>query len=306
MNVYCILLLVSFGVGTSSSAGEGNTDPSNWMESFQNYNLVDLPIIPGTHHSALLTPAWFYTYLPWAWAKCQTMSLMNQLDNGVRFLDLRVFVDVEARDVIISHTFLSNTSLLEALIVIGEFLQLHPSEGLIVLLRRDFHFGVLTADAIALLSGIVRQSGLSIVDVPKESLGSVKVSDIAGKILLFTEEATLESNIPYLLRTQLEYRDVWRTSSMDEARDSVHDYMSKPYNHRPAAFGGVALDGQFGIWQPRHTSPGLNRWFVTNLTSSWASRKIGIVMIDFATPEILASLVQTNLDRTEREFEVVV
>lgn len=78
------------GVGASASSPEEEVvasalvDPARWMSArSDSASLADLTI-PGSHESAAL-----YEPFPGT-AKCQTLGLRQQLDIGVRYLDIRV------------------------------------------------------------------------------------------------------------------------------------------------------------------------------------------------------------------------
>jgi hypothetical protein len=298
MKLIYIVSIIQFLIGLT--AGATAVDKSDWMSGFSEYKLVDLPVIPGTHHSGVRRPASIASYVAWGWMQCQEMKLRDQLENGVRFLDLRVFVDASSERVILSHSFLSNVSFLDALNIVSQFLQDHTSEGVIILVRGDTAFGDLNQAQMDVLSDLILKAGLPLADVSSEvnTLGSIKVKDIAGKILLFAEPLTLNATVPFLWRSTLKYRDIWRNGSSSEAKDVINTYMTTPYSHEEGEFGGVALDGNFIPIQQKYSSPMMNAWFMENLTSTWQSRaKVGIVVIDFATPEYLHALVDINFKK---------
>jgi hypothetical protein len=292
-----ILTLALFMTGVSPAFTDVLT--SEWMGAFAEYNLVDIPVIPGTHQSGIRKPANAASYVAWGWARTQVMTLKDQLENGVRFLDLRVSVKARKERVILSHSILSNLSLEDALEVVAQFLTEHESEGVILLIRRDTAFGDLSLHQRRILSEVLRKSNLDLADVSctENNLGSIKVKHIAGKALIFTEPNTLIPTLPFLWRSTLTYQDIWRSKSMRNAKKLITTYMSRPYSNKRDELGGVAIDGNFPPLQQIHSSLKLNSWFMDNLLTNWTQRlysKIGIVLIDFATPQYLQSLVKIN------------
>ena len=65
----------------------GYYDPSRWMESLSDDTYLSEITIPGTHDSAAR-----YVMLGYV-MRCQDTSIYEQLDNGYRYLDLRIALD---------------------------------------------------------------------------------------------------------------------------------------------------------------------------------------------------------------------
>ena len=110
-----------------------------WMEPLKNETLLSSLSIPGTHNS----PA---CYVAPPSVRCQAVSPREQLDNGVRFFDLRIqpqFPDDPSRDeILLVHSVfpiaLSGVHTFRKLMnVVNEFLDRNPSETLIVSLKRE-------------------------------------------------------------------------------------------------------------------------------------------------------------------------
>lgn len=263
------------------------------MKKFHDVDLLDIPIIPGTHHSSLCKPRSCVTYPAWPWVKCQELGLYAQLEAGVRFVDLRVCV---GERIMISHTFLSNTCLQDSLQEIGQFLSNNPSEGIIMLVRADFHFGI-DADGQIALSEALRNSGLEFISLASSSsLEDIPVRAIAGKVLLVSEENTLVTgSLPFGFKTSLfAYHDIWRSNTPEEARNTVDGYMRDKSDTNSHLLKGVALDGSFRF----PSSRALNRWFLNSLRTNpdWRHKqvKLGLVMIDFADEPTLQELLSYN------------
>ena len=112
------------------------TTRSSWMDVYAASTFGEIPMIPGTHNSAALSPLKALNRLVWPWAQNQSLTLTQQLDLGVRYLDLRV--SHQEGVIYCSHRFLSSTTLQSALSQIRTFLERHPSEFVLVFVRADF------------------------------------------------------------------------------------------------------------------------------------------------------------------------
>jgi hypothetical protein len=295
--LYCSLLKL---ICTSATLDvEKVLDPEHWMSQLGSVKLLDIPVIPGTHHSGTASdPDSPLEAVVWGFGKCQSMSIIEQLHSGVRLLDIRVTVDSKRRKAWISHRFKTTLDFSSALEIVGSFLKTHPSEGILLLIRIDFD-SPQQPDQESVLTEIVQNAGLPMVPVSddsREDISSYHVRDIAGKVLIITEENTLSSPIPYLLRSVLVYHDIWRESKMDDAKSQIEKFMEdRSEVVESGKLGGIALDGFFPISKQSETSPVLNEWFIENLrtNSDWRV-KMGVVLMDFVDPDIIRELVSLN------------
>lgn len=110
-----------------------------WMQQLKNETLLSSLSIPGTHNSPTC-------YVAAPSVRCQAVSPREQLENGVRFFDIRVqpqHPDDPARDeLILVHgvfpiSLTGNKYFRDLLNEVNEFLDRNPSETLIVSLKRE-------------------------------------------------------------------------------------------------------------------------------------------------------------------------
>jgi hypothetical protein len=89
--------------------------------------------IPGTHDSGSKDL--------FDLAKCQNMSIADQLNNGIRFLDLRLTSvgrgSITSFSIKISHTFVTSTDLKEVFRDVNVFLTNNPKETVLIKIARD-------------------------------------------------------------------------------------------------------------------------------------------------------------------------
>jgi hypothetical protein len=273
----------------------------NWMERFSDWRVVDIPIFPGTHHSGVNNPRKKTSQPVWGWAKTQDIGIEEQLHIGVRFFDLRIRVIVKTGEVLISHGLTSDTSLQDALEVIGSYLSSHSSEGVILYIRADKWHGI-DKESSDLLTRVLQKASIKLCPVENRAshLGGLRMKHLAGHALIISPEGTLNDSIPQILPTCLQYCDIWQENSIEDAKAKVEQYMTKIPEGPGDSFGGIALDGTFPIRQQSQTSRELNQWFIEKLSNddTWKDRielhQFGIVLIDFADFDILNFFIGIN------------
>ena len=131
------------------------TNYSKWMETLPDALPLSAISIPGTHNSHT-----YYKALPSV--KCQSVDIKTQLENGIRFLDIRA-QPTHASDPSKKHMYLVHGAfpisltgpkyLAPVLETCYAFLSAHPSETILISLKRegvgsstDEHFARILAD----------------------------------------------------------------------------------------------------------------------------------------------------------------
>lgn len=122
--------------GGSGGSGDQGDQPkpqitaNSWMTAIDDDTKIALLTIPGTHDAATSTCS--------AMGKCQTLTIPQQLECGVRAFDLRPTMDNNTTLGNIYHTILdTGVSMADAMTYFDNFLKAHPGEGIIVLMRYE-------------------------------------------------------------------------------------------------------------------------------------------------------------------------
>ena len=134
--------------GGSGGSGDQGDQPkpqitaNSWMTAIDDDTKIALLTIPGTHDAATSTCS--------AMGKCQTLTIPQQLECGVRAFDLRPTMDNNTTLGNIYHTILdTGVSMADAMTYFDNFLKAHPGEGIIVLMRYESErqiFGSISED----------------------------------------------------------------------------------------------------------------------------------------------------------------
>lgn len=101
----------------------------NWMSFLDDNVLMSAITIPGTHDSAAYTRSWPFV-------ATQKMSVIQQLDSGIRYFDFRCALRNDAVEMVHGVTYLGLT-LEEMLNAIYKWIEKHSSEALVIQIKKD-------------------------------------------------------------------------------------------------------------------------------------------------------------------------
>lgn len=125
-----VLLLMLITYAAAAPIRSPRNSAEGWMARLEDERSLQSLSIPGTHDSGAL-----YS-IAGLFGKCQTLNIPQQLEIGVRFLDLRVrLVDNELK---IYHNFVEQKASFEDVLEeLSQFLRQNPTEFLIVSLKEE-------------------------------------------------------------------------------------------------------------------------------------------------------------------------
>ncbi len=169
-----------------------DTKLNNWMQDIEDNRLVCKMSIPGTHDTGAYTGN--------AWVKTQDKNIEQQLNSGIRFFDIRL---VHQNGVLKlchgSHIF-DTTFVGDVLKTTAEFLKEHPSETVIMTIKRDHDLDkdVGTKYRGALQKALEGDRALTPYMV-KSFRSDFTLGDLRGKMLIISRDGwimTPSGNIP--------------------------------------------------------------------------------------------------------------
>ena len=157
------------------------TKLNNWMQDIEDNRLVCKMSIPGTHDTGAYTGN--------AWVKTQDKNIEQQLNSGIRFFDIRL---VHQNGVLKlchgSHIF-DTTFVGDVLKTTAEFLKEHPSETVIMTIKRDHDLdkGDATKYRMALTKALEGDRNLTSYMV-KSFRPDFTLGDLRGKMLIISRD----------------------------------------------------------------------------------------------------------------------
>lgn len=104
----------------------------NWMQEVEDNRLVCKMSIPGTHDTAADTGD--------KWTQTQKKSIKEQLKSGIRFFDIRLVHDNGVLKLCHGSVVFNKTLTEDVLRTTADFLRDHPSETVIMTLKRDHDY----------------------------------------------------------------------------------------------------------------------------------------------------------------------
>ena len=127
----------TFRVGQQDAAKMRSRQPvrrsavraQSWMSALDDELLLSAITIPGTHDSAAYT-------VSWPFVATQKMSMVEQLDAGIRYLDFRCGVRNNIVEMVHGEAYLGLT-LAKVLHDMYKWLAAYPSEALVVQIKQD-------------------------------------------------------------------------------------------------------------------------------------------------------------------------
>lgn len=274
-----------------------DTKLNNWMQDIEDNRLVCKMSIPGTHDTGAYTGN--------AWVKTQDKNIEQQLNSGIRFFDIRL---VHQNGVLKlchgSHIF-DTTFVGDVLKTTAEFLKEHPSETVIMTIKRDHD---LDKDGGTKYRGALQKAlegdrNLTSYMVksfkPDFTLGDLRgkmliisrdgwITTPSGKVTSWPDNASFTSSIESTngSSTAIHVEDHYKSSSRDKV-----NYVAQNVRKAQAAFSSSQNDwfitftsstGSWGIGIPANTTNQIDRDVNNILRGNDNFRTSGILVFNFA------------------------
>lgn len=269
----------------------GQLSPVSWMKDFLNDDkkLYDVSL-PGTHDSAAYKMNGLSIFTQ-PWAKTQDLTITQQLDAGIRYLDLRIYDDLSM------HHGISwvGENLEYHLKEIISFLNANPSEFVVVRLKKeqkDSDKDKLYFNLYTLFSKLSVDSYLA-----KKLTSDTKIADLRGKIVLLDDTHTQIGDSRSLKWDEIFKQDDFRPLDFEDKLSSVlygigqRDFKQLFVNH---------LSYTSGIRRIRPLAEKMNHYFYQILhqdleNDSLEVKNLGITVMDFPTKQLIEQIIIRNI-----------
>eukprot|EP01113_Clastostelium_recurvatum_P021988 TRINITY_DN2613_c0_g1_i3.p1 TRINITY_DN2613_c0_g1~~TRINITY_DN2613_c0_g1_i3.p1 ORF type:complete len:289 (-),score=40.51 TRINITY_DN2613_c0_g1_i3:152-1018(-) len=259
----------------------------SWMEHVPDSTLLSALSIPGTHQTMATTVGrWGIIH-----NKCQTRKLAEQLEDGMRFFDIRLKYDVKLSDFTLHHAaFYMGSKFSEVQRICEAFLRAHPSEVILMRVRQEYKQHLSFANE---LLSLVRQKpelyahGASV---------SSPIKDLRGKVLLLQnfDAPEIVSGDYNLLRIQDNYEINYNHQIQRKWKDiRDHFELAKSGEFEHAYLNFTSGSGYF-------CTPSLIAWTINRRLNAWLRQhdgthdRIGIIAMDFYWKESVDLVIWRN------------
>ena len=218
---FSFLVLLSAGLGFTGALKQksNNTDYSKWMSSLNDTTLIRNINMPGSHDTMAL-----YSIGDLA-GQCQSLSLEDQLNLGVRFLDIRLKEDKNELKAV--HGFVDQRASFASIAkTIETFMQNNPSEMIIMSIKEEAN---------------ASNSNISFEDSLKTYLTNniyylnknlpLTLGEARGKVILLSRYSNSTIGIPafdgwldscsFTLPNDIYVQDTFKITSKEEKQDEI-------------------------------------------------------------------------------------
>ncbi|WP_238707490.1 phosphatidylinositol-specific phospholipase C [Chryseobacterium viscerum] len=274
---------------------------NSWMSGLQDNISISKISIPGTHDSGARVDAPVVS----GTAKTQDLSIAEQLNAGVRFLDIRCR-HIDNSFAIHHGAIYQNLNFDDVLNACYAFLNSHPSETIIMSVKEEYDASNTTRSFEQTFDSYVQKNSSKWdlgANIP--TLGAVR-----GKIKLlrrFSSGSTKGINAsPWADNTtfdinnsgvQLKVQDYYKVTNNDDKWNGISSLLNEAKNDSNGKlfvnFTSGYKPGIFGIPSiptvSNNINPKLKTFFQTNTHGSY-----GVMPIDFVNAELSELIVKTN------------
>ena len=228
------------------------TTLENWMQDIEDNRLVCKMSIPGTHDTGAYTGI--------AWVKTQDKNIKEQLASGIRVFDIRLVRDGGVLKLCHSSAIFDVSFIPDVLRATAEFLRDHPSETVIMTLKRDHDKD---NDGGAKYREAVAQALVADPFVTPYIAGAFKpdftMGDLRGKMLILSREGWYSTGSGYVPR----WPDNKSFSSTIESVDGSHAPLHVEDTYKTSSGNKVNLVRQNLLKANAAFSSNANEWFIT-------------------------------------------
>ncbi len=276
-----------------------NYSLSNWMGAIPNTTNISQLSIPGTHDSGARTEPVSGT------AKCQNLSIAEQLSAGVRFLDIRCR-HIDNAFAIHHGAIYQNLNFTDVLNACINFLNSNPSETIIMSVKEEHTASNNTRSFEQTFDSYVAQNA------SKWDLGNgiSNLGDIRGKIKLlrrfgagtvkgidatnWADNTTFDINNT---AANLKVQDFYNVNDVNTKWTSVETQLNSAHNDTSNRlylnYGSGYKAGIFGIPNINTVANSINPK-ITTFFNTHTSGKYGVIPLDFIDAARSQLIVNTN------------
>ncbi|WP_371677446.1 phosphatidylinositol-specific phospholipase C [Streptomyces sp. NBC_01276] len=271
------------GLGAAAPASARTLGTQDWMAGLADSTPLQRMTIPGTHDSGA-TKGGLYV-------ACQNTSIAQQLDSGIRFLDVRC--RVTGGSLAIHHAaFFQDLMFGDVLVACWNFLSAHPSETVLMRVKQEYSE---ESDATfrAVFDDYLDHRGwrplFRIADTLPASLGQAR-----GKVVLLADNGGLPG-LRYADGNVFDVQDDWNAEPFAK-RGKIEDQFRKAVGQPGKLFVNYVSTSAY--MPPRWNSDRLNPQVQSFVDGGELAGRtgLGIVPLDFPNTRsgLVASLIRHN------------
>lgn len=191
------------------------TTNANWMQNIEDDRLVCKMSIPGTHD----TGAWTGI----VWVKTQDKDIKGQLESGIRFFDIRLVLDGDVLKLCHDRFVFDRTFHKDVLRATADFLREHPSETVIMTIKRDYDYDHDGGDKYRkAVSNVLKADPYVTPYIAGAFSPDLTMGDLRGKMLIVSREGWYSTNSGWIESWPNNRQFSTTLQSMNYTRTTLH------------------------------------------------------------------------------------
>ena len=278
LGLLCSLLGFTGALKDKSSS----TKYADWMKELADTTLVKNIDLPGSHDTMAL-----YSVADLA-GQCQTLSLRDQLNLGVRFLDIRLKEDHNSLKAV--HGFIDQKASFEDVKqTVTSFLEKHPSEFIIMSIKEEADP---SSSDISFEQALINEIGDSSIFLKDLRLIPSFINEVRGKVVLLSRYKDSSIGIPayegwedsksFTLPNGIYVQDTYQITSKEQKQEEIIKCFNElVYTLKINFLSAYRTDG-FPPSQAMTAAKDINPW-INKEIDKYSDR--GIVLYDFISEE---------------------
>ncbi len=279
-SVVAVALLSTSVVGFLVKQKSGSEKYANWMSKLDDNVSLRTINMPGSHDTMAL-----YSIADLA-GQCQSLSLHDQLNLGVRFLDIRLKEDHDKLKAV--HGFIDQKVSFEKITkTIEDFIAKNPSEFIIMSVKEeDDPSNSEISFESALKSYLNKDIYLKDNELPS------KLGDVRGKVMLLSRYANSTIGVPayegwadsvsFTLPNDIYVQDTYQITSAEQKQEEIVKCLNETGHALKINFLSAYRTDSFPPSYAVSAAEDINPW-INNEINKYNDRNI--VLYDFVTEE---------------------
>lgn len=292
------------------------TEGCNWMSAIPGNTKLCNINIPGTHDSgARYTTAIISGVI----AACQKNSIPQQLNKGIRYLDIRSNSDLE-----INHggmicyespatTQKNKLTLEKVLDSVENFLEINSGETVIIQLSQEGENKKKFEKTFETKVNELIKNYKKLYKNTRKFAQNLSLNDVRGRFIIFSRDGNInhsykfnnwgkncEYGTPTLNNNQCLLQDNYRVLTSNLKMTSIKSFYKKVWNSEKESSNTFFINftSCIGPFCPRYVAGTINYKF-RKFVNKNSDKKFGIVLMDFPNSKLISTIYNTNISKSQ-------
>jgi 1-phosphatidylinositol phosphodiesterase len=263
----------------------------NWMSHIDGQLPLSMLNIPGTHDSG----ARYGILGSTAWGAAQYWRINEQLNAGIRFLDIRCYLAEGDNKFDIYHSALNqHLSFDQVLQDCTNFLRAHPSETILMSVKQE-HSSQAAKDFVNVFKGYMSRYQ------PKDGFRGwynaaqiPKLDAVRGKIVVVSRVDTLPG-LPWKETDgkQRLIQDEYEVFDRDNKWGEVKKLLEGAATDSNLKHFYINFTSGVGVWTPADVASAVNKYLFDDV-SVFNNKRLGTIVMDFPGEGLIQRIIRTN------------